>query len=167
MHYLQVGNVTERGCITDETAAVYCSQTNSSCSTCEIGQDGSACNNYTWPKLRRKCLFKALNETSSKSKYCANSTDWCISVNVCGRIARSCQGIFQKEGLDYCRSHKESCTRCNSVNNCNTGVPIIPVECNMGVANQSDLIFCVGLIIFGTILGLKFWIFIDIENIKL
>lgn len=70
---LQIGSVTERGCLGSATDALECDSTEN-CQTCAI-ENGAACNKAIFPTDRIQCV---VGDTADQ--YCPNPADSCVQI---------------------------------------------------------------------------------------
>ncbi|XP_035911850.1 major surface trophozoite antigen 11-like isoform X2 [Anopheles stephensi] len=118
------GSVTERGCISGASDLQGCATDGHNCQTCNIENDGEACNSGLFPSDRRRCTIG-----TTANAYCPNPWDDCVQLLQSGTRKRTCRSSLTELERSFCANNTNRCHFC-STDNCNVAeVNFNYVEC--------------------------------------
>ncbi|XP_052892142.1 uncharacterized protein LOC128300199 isoform X2 [Anopheles moucheti] len=118
------GSVTERGCISASSDLLGCDADGLNCATCNIENDGEACNSGLFPSNRRRCTIG-----TTADAYCPNPWDDCVQLLQDGTRKRTCRSSLSELERSFCTNNTNRCHFC-SIDNCNAAeISFNYVEC--------------------------------------
>ncbi|XP_049292650.1 uncharacterized protein LOC125768682 [Anopheles funestus] len=117
-------SVTERGCISAASDLLGCAADGHNCATCNIENDGEACNGDLFPTDRRRCTIG-----TTANAYCPNPWDDCVQLLQSGTRKRTCRSSLSELERNFCANNTNRCQFCSS-DNCNAAeVNFNYIEC--------------------------------------
>uniref|UniRef100_A0A182P3M0 DUF753 domain-containing protein n=1 Tax=Anopheles epiroticus TaxID=199890 RepID=A0A182P3M0_9DIPT len=108
------GSVTERGCISSDSDLAGCTADGRNCATCNIENDGAACNGGLFPADRRRCTVGTV-----ANAFCPNPWDDCVQLLQSGTRKRTCRSSLTESERTFCTNNTNRCHFCSS-DNCNS-----------------------------------------------
>uniref|UniRef100_A0A182LUI8 DUF753 domain-containing protein n=1 Tax=Anopheles culicifacies TaxID=139723 RepID=A0A182LUI8_9DIPT len=118
------GMATERGCISAASDLLGCTADGRNCATCNIENDGEACNGGLFPTDRRRCTIG-----TTANAYCPNPWDDCVQLLSSGTRKRTCRSSLSELERSFCANNTNRCHFC-SADNCNAAeINFNYVEC--------------------------------------